>query len=387
MSRLRSRGLARGWPIVALVVALTSWADASNAAPSLATPSVEGASDANLLTFVTYRYVDPAVGLEAFRLLVPKGWQVQGDIRWSANPALPAASRFRFFNPRGPEQFELLPTEAFFWTDNPLFLATNPPGTLRFGTLVAQPVDLGSAFTRVLLPKYRNDAQDLEILRREAVPDLLKLALGPAVPGLESSGEAGKVRFVYRNDGEPLEDEMYAAVTHFVTRMPASVMAPASFIDYWYIDYAFSFRARRGELDRHARLFQTMAFSLKVNPAWFAKVVNTKEYLVEAAIRGIKAIGQAGEIAAKASSDLRAEQQADWERRQVAKDRAVENFTDYVRGVERYTDPHAGTEVELPAGYGHAWANDLGEYIVTESPSFNPNIGSNQHWEPMPPSR
>ncbi len=123
-----------------------------------------------------------------------------------------------------------------------------------------------------------------------------------------------------------------------------------SFIDYWFVDYVFSFRAARGELDAHAPLFQTMLFSLQVNPQWFAKVVNTKEYLAQMAIRGIQAVGRAGEIAARAGSDLRAEQQADWERRQAAQDRAAENFTDYVRGVERFTDPHAGTEVELPAG-------------------------------------
>jgi hypothetical protein len=39
--------------------------------------------------------------------------------------------------------------------------------------------------------------------------------------------------------------------------------------------------------------------------------------------------------------------------------------------------------VELPAGYGHAWANNLGEYIVTEDPTFNPNVDSNLHGEPM----
>ena len=30
-----------------------------------------------------------------------------------------------------------------------------------------------------------------------------------------------------------------------------------------------------------------------------------------------------------------------------------------------------------------AWADNLREYIVTESASFNPNVGSNLHWEPM----
>ena len=68
-------------------------------------------------------------------------------------------------------------------------------------------------------------------------------------------------------------------------------------------------------------------------------------------------------------------------------DRLVDNFSDHVRGVERFHDPHADKEVELPAGYGTAWANDLGEYVVTDSPSYNPNVGSNLHWEEMKPVR
>ncbi|MGB4223468.1 MAG: hypothetical protein WBJ54_06585, partial [Syntrophorhabdus sp.] len=55
----------------------------------------------NAQFFVTYRYTDPMTGMEAFRLLIPKGWQAQGQIAWSANPALPAQARFRFWNPNG----------------------------------------------------------------------------------------------------------------------------------------------------------------------------------------------------------------------------------------------------------------------------------------------
>jgi hypothetical protein len=75
----------------------------------------------------------------------------------------------------------------------------------------------------------------------------------------------------------------------------------------------------------------------------------------------------------------------DWERRQQANDRIVQNFTDHIRGVERFNDPYAGKEVELPTGYGRAFANNLGEYIVTDSPSYNPNIGSNVTWQELKP--
>ena len=109
----------------------------------------ESRASVNQQTFVTYKYIDPMVGMEAFRLLIPKGWQAEGGTAWSANPALPVQARFRFFNPHGAEQLEFFPTQAYFWTDNQVFLYTNPPGTLRFGTLVAQPVDLQTAFSNI----------------------------------------------------------------------------------------------------------------------------------------------------------------------------------------------------------------------------------------------
>jgi len=83
-------------------------------------------------TFVTYKYVDPMTGMEAFHLLIPKGWKAQGSIQWLANPALPAQSHFRFYNPSGSGEFNLFPTRSYFWTDNRTFLASNPPGSLRF---------------------------------------------------------------------------------------------------------------------------------------------------------------------------------------------------------------------------------------------------------------
>jgi hypothetical protein len=52
-------------------------------------------------------------------------------------------------------------------------------------------------------------------------------------------------------------------------------------------------------------------------------------------------------------------------------------------GVDAFLDPHRQEVVELPSGYEQVWANNLGEHILSESPSFNPNIHSNLHWEPM----
>lgn len=340
---------------------------------------------ANVQTFVTYKYIDPMTGMEAFRLLVPKGWRVEGKITWSANPALPAQSRFRFYNPNGSEELNFFPTQAYFWTDNQLSLRTNPPGSLRFGTLVMRPVDLHTAFTKVVLPQIRGRASGVRILGEEAVPELAKIARGESAQGVRSSAEGGKIKIQYGMGGRQMEEELYAAVSQFITDMPGSAFARGYFINYWYIDYVFSFRAEKGGLSSRSKVFQTMIYSVKANPRWFAKVINVKEMLVQQAIRGIKAVGRIGEMAARAGSEMRADQMQAWEQRQQAQDRIAQNFSDYVRGVERFNDPVAGKEVELPSGYGRAWTNNIGEYIVSDSPSYNPGVGSNLHWQELSP--
>jgi hypothetical protein len=342
---------------------------------------------ANPQAFVTYRYIDPMTHMEVFHLLIPKGWKAEGGVTWSENFALPARSRFRFYNPRGSEELNFFPTRVFFWTNNRTFLTTNPPGSLRFGTLVARPVGLHDAFTRSVISGAKRNMNGMTIVKEKEVPELAGIARGLPAQGVNASAQAGKMRIVYGERGRQMEEEFYAAVSQFVTNLPGSAYSGGYFINFWYIDYVFSFRDERGKLDSRSRIFQTMIYSMKVNQRWFAKVVNVKEMLVQRQIRGIKAVGRMGQMIAQAGSQMREDQQRAWEQRQQANDRIVQNFSDHIRGVERYNDPRAGKDVELPAGYGNAWANDLGEYIVSESPSYNPNIESNQHWEQLAPAK
>ncbi|MCL5023959.1 MAG: hypothetical protein M1497_11465 [Nitrospirae bacterium] len=361
---------------IAFAVALHAASSAEAADPRAKT---------DVRVFVTYKYTDPMTGIEAFRLLIPKGWRVEGKIAWSANPALPAESRFRFYNPNGAEELNFFPTQSYFWTNNRLFLSTNPPGSLRFGTLVMRPVDLRTAFTKAIIPRARAGVRGIRVVEEKPVPELAQIARGEPAAGVRSSAEAGRVRIQYVESGRPMEEELYAAISQFATDMPGSGFTGGYFINYWYIDYVFSFRAEKGGLSARSKVFQTMIYSVKVNPRWFAKVINVKEMLAQQAIRGIKAVGRIGEMVARAGSEMRADQMRVWEQRQQAQDRIARNFSDYIRGVDRFHDPLAGKEVELPSGYGRAWANNLGEYIVSDSPSYNPNVGSNLHWQELTP--
>lgn len=349
--------------------------------------AAQGKMSDNQRRFVTYKYYDPVAGMEAFRLLIPQGWQAEGAVTWSANLALPAEASFRFYNPNGDEQLELFPTQSYFWTNNQLFLSTNPPGSLRFGTLVAQPLDLDGAFRNVILPTFRRNVSNLQFVNRERVPELERLARGIPTPGLEAYAEGGKIRIAYLENGRAMEEEIYAVASQFVLHQPPSYMTGSYFIKYWYIDYAFSFKDKRGELDSQSDLFQTMIFSFQINPNWYAKVLNTKERLIQIANQRTKMVGKISSIIAQAGDQLREDQQRDWEQRQKINDKIAQNFDNYNRGLERYVDPFTGNKVELPAKHENAWTNPLGDIITNDSPSFNPRINSQLDWRQMKRAR
>ena len=85
----------------------------------------------------------------------------------------------------------------------------------------------------------------------------------------------------------------------------------------------------------------------------------------------------------RTGSEIREQNLRDYCARQEAHDQLTTNWGRAMLGVDAFYDPHREAEVELPSRYDHAWANNLGEYIMTDDSSYNPNVHSNLHWEPM----
>ena len=137
-------------------------------------------------------------------------------------------------------------------------------------------------------------------------------------------------------------------------------------------------------MNQAGKLFYVMISSFRVNPHWYAAYKSIIQSLIQGQIQRIRHIGQIGQIYAQTGREIREQNLRDWYSRQEVYDRLSTDWSREIRGVDAYFDPHRQEVVELPSGYGNAWANNLGEYILTEDPNFNPNQVSNLHWEPMP---
>jgi hypothetical protein len=72
---------------------------------------------------------------------------------------------------------------------------------------------------------------------------------------------------------------------------------------------------------------------------------------------------------------------ATYKQTQAAADQSNNQFSDYMRGVDRYDN--GGDEVQLPSGYSNAWVNDKGEYLLSSSPGYNPSADFYGNWKEL----
>jgi len=348
-------------------------------------PPAAGGAFAQGMRLKSFAYHDAqGLGREAFRMLIPVDWEFVGGIQWRMdNPGMPAVAAFQVRNPAGLEAFEVLPTLSFYWSNDPFTHMTFPRGSRYFGNEVQPPVGILQALNEIVIPRYRQGVGPIELVRQEPLPDLpeqLRAVNPNAIPGT-SSAEGARVRISYPWEGQSIEEEIYGVVVAQRVATP-SLMGTMEMV-FWVVDYLFSFRALKDKLDGMADLFQAILYSFRLNPDWFAGYMQVSQMMIQNQIQHIHQIGQVSRMISQTSDQIRQMSMDSYYQRQATMDRLATNFSQAIRGVDEYQDPFAGRGVELPGGYGHAWANALGEYIVTEDPNFNPNLGSTLNWQPM----
>ena len=342
---------------------------------------------ADVVRFRPYRCVDSeGLGIAAFGMLVPVGWQVDGGVSWRLdNPAFPAYGALRISNPARLEEVEIFPNLPMFWTNNQMVLGMFPVGAKYFGNVVHPPLGARDALRQLVLPAYRGNVTGLAIIGEAPVPELaaaVQQMQARMQPEAGIRADAAKVRIEYSWNGTTVEEELYGVVQAFSFTMPT--MQGTVTNQNWWVDYLFSFKAAKGRLDEAAKLLQTVAFSFRVEPQWFAGCGRVVEALIKGQIQQIRHIGEIGRIYAQTGSEIREAELHRWEADQAVRDRLADDWSRQFRGYDRYWDPAGERMVELPSGYDNAWVNNLGEVVLAADPSFNPNIGSNQTWTPMP---
>lgn len=336
--------------------------------------------------FKSFKYIDKdGIGIEAFEMLIPYSWNFEGGIKWVMdNPGMPASASFKIYNPAGSEEFEVFPNQPFFWTNNQMVLSMFGPGSRYFGNEVAAPVSSANALRHIVLPRFRSDVNQLKIIKEEFLPELARaIGAGKQVnqPGVTVKAEGAKIRIEYERAGQIMEEEIFAVVESMSYLIPARTGMVNNI--NWVVDYIFSCKAKKGELDSNSKTFQTIIRSFRLNPQWFNKYNQLIEYLAQMQIKQIQNTGQISKIISQTNNEISNMITDTYNRRQNVNDKIADNFSKTMRGVEDYHDPIDQKTIELPIGYREGWTNNRGEYILSDDPNFNPNVGSTVNWQKM----
>lgn len=350
----------------------------------LANKNTSAQNNEKILKFKKFAYIDTqGTGLEAFSFLMPSDWKFEGSIKWNPEQvAMPASNAFRVFNPVGQEEFEGFSNMCFFWSTNLGLLAINPPGSKYFGSIVAKPVNAVTALQEII-QRNRGHFSGLTIVLKSDLPELVKaLGISNQSQGpIMTEATGAKIRFSYAKNSIPMEEEIYGVVEQ--VKFATQSMSGIQYNIWWYIDYVFSFKAKAGQLEKQTKVFQTITSSFRINQQWQAKYNNVIEYLAQQQIHRIQSIGEFSRTLSKMSDQMRSDQLQQYEQRSSVYDKVAQQHSDNMLGIERYYDPFEEREVQLPSDYNHAWCNNLGEYIMTDNPNYNPNIESNLAWKPI----
>jgi hypothetical protein len=320
---------------------------------------------------------DPAVGGdEAFRMLIPAGWKTEGGVRWMHDRSNLATVAMRIYNPNGVEALELLPLTPFTWTEGgvPFF----PVGSIYLGNEVLPPVRDAAEFVRqIVLPRNRGGVEGLRVTQTAALPDVVAAVReGVQEPGVNKRVDAARVRVEYQERGRAIEEDIYCVVVY-----ANAAMLPNT--TFWGPERMGAFRAEKGKLDRLAGLLQAMTSSVRLNMGWFNKYQQVVHLWQQNQMQAIRNAGELSRYISRTHDEISTMMRESYENRQRSQDRINERFSRYVRGVETYDDSFEGRPVELPSGYNEAWVSGQGEYILSNNPNLNPNVGSTTEWRRM----
>jgi hypothetical protein len=344
-------------------------------------------NSATITKYKTVSFIDSqGIGTKAFSMLIPTEWQSSGNIKWVLdNPSMPASGSFKAWNPNGADEYNYYANQAYFWSNNPMLQQTFPTGTHYFGAEVRTPLSPTQALKEIALPNFRNNVQNLVVISEQQLPELsniIKTGTDPAT-GVITSANGGKIHIEYTLNGVAMEEEMYCIIQS--QDIPVQTLYGTTRNINWYMTYLESFRAAKGQLDPETKMFQTISHSAKTDANWLNKYNQVVNYLIQRQIQQIQTLGQLSNIISQTSNEISDTNYQAWEQTQQINDKIATDFSNYIRGVETYNNPIDGSKVDLPSGHEYAWANSLGDYILSDSPNYNPNLESNLDWQQMTP--
>lgn len=328
-----------------------------------------------VLKFSRFAIKDPGINnIEAISFLIPEGWNPKGEIKWFPDHSILANLQMTITDSKSGAQIQYLPIQNFTWMDH--WVVPMQEGTNYMGNIVHRPIlDAPEFIKAMFLPQALPHLQSARQVSTEDMPKIA--ALVSQNWGGTAKVNATKTRYEFDHNGQVWEEEIYLVL----------VASTAQGITIWTDSSAYSFRAPKGELDRLTPVMSTTVTTAKLSQDWYSGYMYVQQLFTNRMNQGIKNAAAISATITQNSEEIRRMFSDSYRQRQDSQDRISRSYSEYIRGVETYTNPYESRPVQLPTGYRDAWVNAQGEYLMSTQSGFDPNVGGTVEWRRMEAAR
>lgn len=319
--------------------------------------------------------------VEAYSLLVPQDWRVEGGVVWSQSGCAAEMVNLQatLRSPDGALEMRFHPGLGLEYSSDPAVqqAVALGGGVGLGGCRFTQPFTVEEYARQSFMPQVLPGATVRKVERLTEIeqalrPMLQQMAFGPGtnaafqVAGVEADhpdGRIGLALFMRLQVDSPTPG-MYggqAVQSSYVINFRVSIIGPAE---------------RREEMERQSA---SIIASMRTNPEWERAVQN-----VRANVDRINREGAAARrrITFESNKEISEMNMRSWERRMEGQAKGAHDFSQAIRGVETWQDPGGG-QVELGGGYTNAWSRGDGTYLLSQDPNFDPRRSLEGGWQPM----
>ena len=208
---------------------------------------------------------------------IPKGYTVEGGIRWKiagkdptqvtrSDLASPAVIALRVVSPDRRTWIEIFPEDRFTDTSRMPAASLFPPGSDYMGTTACPPLSPEQYVSEVLFRRHRTGlagaqvvaASESEALARLYLDEVQRLNAFAGVTGVTSRVKAGATTVDYRLAGSPVREQFFVAL-HYLD-MPGLTM--------WWPRAAWSVAAPPDQFEAVAPALLACVYSIRFDALW-----------------------------------------------------------------------------------------------------------------------
>jgi hypothetical protein len=316
----------------------------------------------------------------AVLFLLPQGWKQQSQLDWDIqNTQFPASANLHINNPENTAQLHIYKTSFYTLSNQSMQYSGIGLGSKYMGgTVVANmPANTTQAAMQTLNEMNVLPA-DLKIIETKVIKvestnpiDIQAIKQNPQMQFI-SDNVISKGTFSINGHNYTLLINAYVNVT---------VNSSINFTNWQVLPILFIIKQDENE-KLNTELCQAVLKSIRYTPAFISAQTQVIKYLTDQYYQGLSNIAAISQQISRNNDAMIASINKSYNTANAAHKPTNDGFSQYIRGVENYSDGSGGT-YELPSSYSNAWKNDNGEIILTNEVNYNPNIGSTQSWEQL----